>query len=448
LKFEKNTDSIMDIQKEVEKRDLPGIDQILKGIRVIEAATMVFVPSAAAIMADFGAEVIKVEAPGGGDLHRYGHQLPGMPESEVPYVFQVDNRNKKSVVLNLKEEEGQKILRKLITTADVFLTSYRSGALKKLKMTYEDFQAINPKLIYGYGSGYGEQGPEANKPGYDMVCYWSRSGIEGQVFPMNDWLGPIPYGSGDHPSGMTLLTAIMFALYAREKTGKGTRVSTSLLACGAWANSNMIQGQLCGARFRERVPREQSYNFTFIYYTPKDGRPLKLNIYDHEKDLAPFCQAVGRPDLIDNPLFATGDVRVKHMSELIAIFDEAFAQQDLAYWAKTLSEHDIPFTVISNYEEIDRDPQMAATGVFTEVDHPRYGRFRTVDSPFKIEGQEKVKPGGAPELGEHTEEVLRALGYPEERIQDFLDRGIAVQNPGASYDAPNSPQCRLRCWVS
>ena len=133
---------------------------LLQGIRVIEAATMVFVPSAAAIMADFGAEVIKVEAPGRGDIHRYGHQLPGMPESQIPYVFQVDNRTKKSVVLNLKEKEGREILRKLIVSADVFLTNYRTEALKKLKMTYEDFQVINPRLIYGYGSGYGEGGPE------------------------------------------------------------------------------------------------------------------------------------------------------------------------------------------------------------------------------------------------------------------------------------------------
>jgi formyl-CoA transferase len=400
---------------------------LLEGIRVVEAATMVFVPSAAAILSDFGAEVIKVEAPGRGDLHRYGHQFPGMPESEVPYVFQVDNRNKKSIVVNLKEQEGREVLRKLVATADVFLTNYRSAALKKLEMTYEDFQKINPRLIYAYGSGYGETGPEADNPGYDMVCYWSRSGIEGHMFPMKDWLGPLPYGSGDHPSGMTLLAAILFGLYSREKTGVGTRVSTSLLSCGAYANSNMIQGQLCGAKFPVRVPREQSYNFTYLYYMPKDGRPLKLNIADQEKDWAPFCRAVERPDLIDDPRFATIEVRVNHMSELIAIFDEAFAQHDLAYWNRVLAEHDIPSTYMRTYEEVAEDPQMAASGVFTEVDHPRFGRFRTVDSPLQVSGTEKVKPGASPELGEHTREVLAALGYTEEGIRDLLDRGVAAE---------------------
>ena len=403
-------------------------ERLLEGIRVVEAATMVFVPSAAAILADFGAEVIKIEAPGRGDLHRYGHEFPGMPEAQVPYVFHVDNRSKKSLVLDLKAEDGREVFRKLVSTADVFLTNHRAAALRKLRMTYEDLRELNPRLIYAYGTGFGEEGPEAERPGYDMVCYWSRSGIEGQIFPLQGWLGPLPYGAGDHPSGMTLLTAIMFGLYSREKTGKGTKVSTSLLACGAWANANMIQAELCGAKFRERRPRELSYNFTGLYYKPRDGRLLKLNIADQEKDWAPFCRAMGRPDLIEDPRFATLEVRVQHMPELIAIFDEAFARHDLAHWEKVLAEHDIPFTYLRTYQEVGVDPQMAASGVFAEVDHPRFGRFRTVDSPFQVESAEKVQMGPAPELGEHTREVLSGLGYSEERIRELLDRGVAGQN--------------------
>ncbi len=227
---------------------------ILENLRVIEVDTMVFAPSAGVVMADFGAEVIKVEPPKG-DLHRYGHLNPGMPESEIPYAFQVENRNKKSIVLNLKMEEGRKVLRELVARADVFLTNYRGRALKKLQMAYEDFQDLNPRLIYAYGSGYGEEGPEADKAGYDAVCYWARSGLEAQIFPMNDWLGSIPYGAGDRPSGMNLLTSILLALYDREKTGKGARVSTSLLSSGVWSNSTMIQAQLCGARFHQKAPR-------------------------------------------------------------------------------------------------------------------------------------------------------------------------------------------------
>jgi len=397
---------------------------ILQGIRVVEAASMVLVPAVAAVMADFGAEVIKVEPPGGGDIHRYGHQLPGMPVSEIPYAFQVENRNKKSMVLNLKEEAGREILRDLIGKADVFVTNYRTTALEKLGMTYEDFRKINERLVYAYASGYGETGPEAGKPGYDMVCYWSRSGIEAQAFPIDGWLSGFPYGSGDRPTGMNLLTAVLLALLARERTGKGARVSTSLLASGAWANSTMISAALCGARFNEKVPRERAYNFTYIYYMPKDGRPFKLNIHDYAKGWAPFCRAVERTDLIDDPRFATIDVRVQHMAELIAIFDQEIAKHDLAHWVRAFNEHDIPFSPISGYDEIAADPQMAATDVFVEVDHPRFGSFRTVDSPFTVEGSEKVKAGPAPELGAHTRLILAEMGYPEEKIRTLFDRGV------------------------
>jgi formyl-CoA transferase len=241
-------------------------EPILKGIKVIEVASMVFVPSAAAVLADFGADVIKVESPPYGDLHRYGHQHPGMPVSKIPYVFQVENRNKKSIMLNLKHEEGKSILLDLVKNADIFLTNFRSKALQRLRITYDDFKAINSRLIYAQGTGYGDHGPEADKPGYDMVAYWSRSGMEAQMFPMSDWLGPIPYGTGDRVSGMNLLASILLALYDREKTGKGARISISLLSSGAWTNSTMIQAQLCGAQFNERVPREKAYNFTYIYY--------------------------------------------------------------------------------------------------------------------------------------------------------------------------------------
>lgn len=400
---------------------------ILDGIRVIEAASMVFVPSAATIMADFGAEVIKVESPPYGDIHRYGHQLPGMPVSEIPYVFQVENRNKKSILLNLKLEEGRTVLRKLIEKADVFLTNYRAAALKRLQMTYADFKELNPRLIYACGTGYGDEGPEADKPGYDMVAFWSRSGIEAQMFPLNDWLGPIPYGTGDRTSGSFLLNAILLALYNREKTGKGARVSTSLLCSGTWTNSTMIQAQLCEAQFHGRVPREQAHNFTYIYYLAKDGRPLKLNIYDQEKDWAPFCKAMGRPDLIDDPRFAKIEDRVRNMPALIAIFDQAFARHDLNYWLKILTEHDIPHTSIYTYEDIADDAQAKASNVFVTVDHPRFGKFRTVDSPANVEGVKKVSPSPAPEPGEHSRQILQTLGHSDEDIRKLVDNGVVFE---------------------
>jgi crotonobetainyl-CoA:carnitine CoA-transferase CaiB-like acyl-CoA transferase len=401
--------------------------KILDGIRVIEAANMVYLPCVAAVMADYGAEVIKVEPPGVGDIHRYGHQLPGMPVSEIPYPFQVDNRNKKSIALDLRRDEGQETMHRLIATADVFLTNFRQRGLEKLRLRYEDLKPLNPRLVYGYGSGYGDHGPESHKPGYDMVCYWSRSGIEGQVFPFDEPLGPIPYGSGDHPSGMMLLVGIMMALYERERTGEGTRVSSSLLACGAYSNSIMIAGELAGAAFNEKTRREDAYNFTYIYYLPRDERPFKLNVHDHEKLWAPFCEAIHRPDLIDDPRFAEIPVRISNMKELIALIDAEIIKQDSSYWYQRFTEYDIPHTPISDYEEIAVDPQMNAIDIFVEVDHPRHGSFRTVNSPFEIQGHDKATPLPSPELGEHTTEVLGDLGLSEDEISGLLEDGIAVQ---------------------
>jgi formyl-CoA transferase len=400
---------------------------ILEGIRVVEAANMVYVPCVGGVMADYGAEVIKVEPPGVGDIHRYGHQLPGMPVSEIPYAFQVDNRNKRSIALDLRSEAGQEAMHRLIASADVFLTNYRQRGLEKMRLRYSDLEPLNPRLIYVYGSGYGDRGPESHKPGYDMVCYWSRSGIEGQVFPFDESLGPIPYGAGDHPSGMMLLVGVMMALYDRHRTGKGCRVSSSLLACGAYSNSTMISAELAGAVFNEKVRREDSYNFTYIYYMPRDGRVFKLNIHDHEKLWAPFCEAIHRPDLIDDPRFAEIPVRVTNMKELISLIDAEIIKQDGSYWYQRFTEYDIPHTPIPNYQEIAVDPQLNANDVFVEVDHPRFGTFRTVSSPFEVSGHDKVTPGPSPELGEHTRQVLEELGLDASEIDDLESRGVAVQ---------------------
>lgn len=379
-------------------------------------------------MADFGAEVVKVEAPGAGDISRHTHNLPGMPVSEIPYVFLLDNRNKRSIVLDLKQEAAQDILLKLVATADVFTSNFRIAALEKLCLTYEDLRPINPRLIYAYATGYGDEGPEAGKPGYDANSYWARSGIEHRIFPLEGWLGsPFPYGAGDHPSAISLLAAISLALYSREKTGLGMKVSTSLLACGAWANSTEIQGKLCGAAFPEKLSRDDYYNYAYLSYKSGDEKLFKLSIVDQKKHWPPICQAIGRPDLIDDDRFNSIEVRLQNMKELIAILDEAFAEHDLEYWAEVFDRHDIPYARIASGEEAGADPQMLANDVFVDVDDPRYGRFQTVNSPMSLDGAAKVKPSPAPGLGEHTEEVLSDLGYSSEEVQRLLQSGAAVQ---------------------
>lgn len=401
--------------------------QMLADVRVVEMATMVFAPSACVILADFGARVIKLEPPRTGDLNRHYHTLPGMPRSDVAYTFEVDNRNKQSVALDVKTEAGYEAACKLVASADVFVTNYRPAALARLRMSWNDLRAVNPRLIYACGSAYGEEGDECDQPGYDAVCYWARSGIESHVFPVDGWLGAFPYGSGDHPSGTALFGAVMLGLRERDRTGKGSKVSTSLLANGAWANATMLQAQLCQAEFFARRPRHQSYNFTYIHYRTRDGRLLKLSIVNAQKDWAPFCRAIARPDLIDDARFARLDDRVERMDALIGIIDEAFAEHDLAYWKCRLAEFDVPFAVLPTYPEAADDAQKHANRIVVPLAHPEAGAIHTVSSPMEVTGYAKATPSSAPKLGQHTCDVLRELGYADDEIERMVHQGAAEQ---------------------
>src|SRR2546422_4626718 len=204
---------------------------LLQGIRVVEAASMVLVPSAAAMLADFGAEVIKVEPPEG-DYNRKMHELPTLPQSEAPYCFLVDGRSKQSIVLDLKATDGVAILHRLVSTTDVFLTNYRAPALARLRLRWDDLAPLNPRLVYASASAFGESGPEADKPGYDTVVYWARSGLESSLLTPEGTLGQLAGGAGDHPTALALFGAVALALFARERSGRGLKVATSLLAAG------------------------------------------------------------------------------------------------------------------------------------------------------------------------------------------------------------------------
>ena len=410
---------------------------LLGDIRVVELATMVFAPSAAVVMADFGAEVIKVEPPGSGDLNRHYHTLPGLPDAELPYTFQIDNRNKKSIALDLKTAAGYEVLRKLIATADVFISNYRLNALTRLKLDYEDLKEINPRLIYALGTGWGSAGEEREKPGYDNVCYWTRSAIESHIFPYEGWLGAFPFGAGDHPSGMSLFAAIMAGLYRRQQTGAGGKVSTSLLANGAWANATMLQAQLANATFKAKRPREQAYNFTYLHYRSRDNRLFKLGMVNTRKDWQPFCQLLGRAELADDPRFSSEDARVEHMAVLISIIDEIFQQQDMSHWQAVFGASDIPFAVVPTYEEAANDPQKLANDIVVPLEHPRFGPLRTVNSPIEISGAAKRRAGAAPELGEHSHDVLSGLGYSQSQIKQLLKDGV-VEYPAVFDDESRS----------
>ncbi len=388
---------------------------------------MVMVPSVGAVLADYGAQVIKLE-PIEGDLNRRGHLIPGMPLHDYEYCFLPDNRGKRSLSLDLKAPEARGILRKLVERSDVFLTNHRPKSLEGVGLSWPELQAINPRLVYAHGTGFGDAGEEIDKPGFDTVCYYARSGLEAAMFPTDGWLGSLGYGSGDHPTGMALFSAVMMALFERERSGKGTRVTCSLLASGAWSNSVMIQAKLLGAQFLERRPREDARNFTHVYYRAGDKRLFRMAVVNTERDWPKVCRAIGRPELATDPRFATLGERVKEgrMGQLIRICDSIFATQPMEYWRRALEEADVPFSMIANFDDVVVDKQMAANGVFVEIDDPVLGKVRTVDTPMQIEGHPKATPMPAPRLGEHTGAILAELGMEKGEIRALTERHVVA----------------------
>jgi formyl-CoA transferase len=405
----------------------PQAAGLLSGIRVVEAASMIMVPSVGALLADYGAQVVKVE-PLEGELNRRGHRLPGMPVHDYEYCFLPDNRGKRSLAMDLKAPEALALLHRLLERADVFLTNHRPAALERLGLTWPELQALNPRLVYAHGTGFGDAGAEVDRPGFDSVSYWSRSGMEANLFPTEGWLGPVGYGTGDHPTGMALFSALLMALLARERSGRGTRVSCSLLAAGAWSNAVMIQAKLIGAQFLERRPREDARNFTSVYYRAGDKRLFKMAIVEIERDWPKVCRAIGKPELATDPRYATLADRMQdgRMRELIQLCDRIFAAQPMAYWERALREADVPFSLVATYDDVVKDAQMEANGVFVDIEDPERGRLRTVDTPMHIEGQPKVARGPAPRLGEHTRAILAEMGLPAAEIEALAERRVVA----------------------
>ena len=395
---------------------------IFAGLRVIDCASFIAGPAAATVLSDFGAEVIKIEPPGAGDPYRALPNLPGNPKSPQNYAWMLDSRNKKSLALDLRKAEGRAVLYRLVAGADVFITNYPPAVRTRLGITYADIAPLNARLVYASFTGYGETGAEATKPGFDSNAWWARSGMMDLVRP---YAGAQPArstpGMGDHPSAMALFGAIVAALYRRERTGQGAHVGTSLMANGAWANGVMIQARLCGATFYERPPREKGLNALTNHYLCRDQRWLILSLLNPERQWPVLAACIGRPDLVDDPLFATVAARQAHARELIAILDAVFAGKDLAEWRAILDGQDLIFGVVATVDDIAHDRQMRENDVLVPFDGEA---TLTVSSPLWIADAAKARPRPAPAVGEHSEEILRDVGYAEAEIRRLRASGV------------------------
>ena len=394
-------------------------ERIFDGLKVIDCASFIAGPAAATVMSDFGADVIKIEPPGMGDPYR--RRAVPLPERPLNPGFILDARNKKSLALDLRQEAGREILYRLVADVDVFITNYPPPVRARLHITYEDLAPLNERLIYASFTGYGETGPEANKPGFDATAWWARTGLMHLVRAGEEATPArsLP-GMGDHPSSMGTYGAIVTALYQRERTGRGNYVSSSLLANGLWANGCMVQAALCGDRVMPQPPREASLNALRTHYQCRDGRWLLLSIASDEWRWDKFKSCLEDPAL-DDARFGSVERRERHARELLTILDRIFATRDLTHWRRVLDDAGIIFGIVAETQDIAEDEQALAAGhlvPFVDAD------FMTINSPIEIRGQLKVRPRRAPLVGEHSEAVLREAGYAEADIAALRAAGV------------------------
>jgi crotonobetainyl-CoA:carnitine CoA-transferase CaiB-like acyl-CoA transferase len=393
---------------------------LLSGIRVIDCGTYVAGPAAATVMSDFGADVIKIERPGGGDLWRLFSKLPGTAHSQIDWCWALTNRNKKSVALNLSDPAGREAMIRLVRTADVFLTNYQRPLLKKFRLDWDDLSAVNEKLIYAHLTGYGDAGDDADDPAFDALAYWARSGLMMSVTGADGTPGVPRPGMGDHPTSMSMFGAIMLGLYQRERTGRGSRVTTSLLASGTWANACDIQAKFCNASFPVRGEGKHPPNPLTAAYLSRDAKLFLLVQIDPDNEFPRLCRAFGQPELASGDLFATNEARSENAGALYAILQSQFETRDLAEWRLIFKANDVKWAPLPKLDDVVKDPQMRAAQAFINMEYPGVGVLETVNSPVFVSGVEKRKPTAAPAIGQHTREILRELGYSADAIEALV----------------------------
>lgn len=397
----------------------------LSGIKVIELSTFIAVPACARFFADNGADVIKVEAKGG-DAVRWNGTSEG--RSDSPYentTFDLENANKRGIVLNLKTPEGKEILFKLLSDADIFLTNWRPQALEKNGLTYEKLHEKFPKLVYGTLTGYGDKGPDKDLPGYDFTAYWARGGVMDSLRQKDEWPINLIPGMGDHQAGLFLAAGVMAALFNAQRTGSGERVSINLLHTSIWIQSIMIQAaQYTELGQKYPISRRTADNPFNCAYKTKDGRFMQISMPPFDVFYPKFMPLIGREDLVGNPRYTMDSItKNKLHAEFIDILTEAFEKKTVEEWDEILTANDIPHAVAQSWEEVLEDKQARATDVYYEMAYPTGNTRSLVRQPIFI-GSDLPDYKMAPMLGEHSEEIIKSLGYSDEELQKLHEGGV------------------------
>ena len=395
-------------------------DNIFSGLKVVDLASFIAGPGAAVILSDFGADVIKVEPPTG-DLWRMLYKVPPQPHARDNYPWHLNNRNKRGMAVDLKSPDAVKILERLVRWADVMIVNTPHPARKRLKLEYDDVAAWNPRLIYADLTGYGDKGPDANLPGFDITAYWARSGL---LSLTRDAGAPptLPVaGSGDHATAVGIYSAIVTALYRRERTGKGSYVTTSLLAEGVWACGVSVQAALCNASFYPLHDRKNPPSMLMNVYRASDDSWFLLVL--EQSRWPALAKGIGRPDLLTDPRFNEAAKQATNSPQLTAILDEVFGAQPMAHWHEVFEQAGITFGRVQTPADVIKDPQLRENDIVVPLEGAGGDLTSTISSPIRVAGVTKAPARRAPELGEHNDEVLKELGFDATQIDGLRVSG-------------------------
>jgi crotonobetainyl-CoA:carnitine CoA-transferase CaiB-like acyl-CoA transferase len=384
---------------------------VLEGIRVVELGVWVAGPAAGGILADWGADVIKVE-PAGGDPMRRMLQVTGGARDDTPSPpFDLDNRGKRSVVLALDTDDGRNAMHALLATADVFLTNLRPEAVERLGLGPDNVRAAYPRIVYASVTGYGREGPDATRAGYDVGAFWARSGLASAAVPPDQPQPLFRGGVGDHVTAITALSGILGALLNRERTGEGDLVEVSLLRTGMYCLGWDLGIQLRFGKTGPTVPRSESGQPMCNPYRAGDGRWFWLLGVEADRMWRKILPAIEHDEWADDPRYATARDRRRHAHELIVELDALFATRTRDEWTKVFDAHDVWWAPVNDLDDVVDDPQAIAAGAFVDVpDGAGASAHRAIATPVRFASDDARPRAGVPALGEHTDEVLRELG--------------------------------------
>ena len=395
----------------------------LAGIRVLEIANWLAAPAGCALLADAGADVIKVEPPTGDVYRGYRVQSAGYA-APFNFAFELDNRGKRGITLDFEKPDARDVVYRLIGGCDVFVTNLLAGRRERYGLTYEDLKAHRPDLIFASVTGYGSWGPDKNRPGYDYAAYWARSGIMNLRGEPDSPPPPQRPGMGDHTTALTVSGAVSMALFNRERTGKGEQIDISLNNTGMWVLAIDVQSTLSTGQENVRVSRRSVPNPIWNSYQTGDGRWIQLVMLVADVYWPKICRAIDRPDLERDQRFNSMPKRTENREELIALLDGIFAEKTLAEWTPLLDREGCIWAPAQTLAETINHPQTQAREAFVEIDHPTHGRIQLVDTPIKFKDASVGARGPAPELGQHTEEVLLEAGYAWDEIATMRENGV------------------------